>query len=87
MANVNFNELFEDKLPDDAIELGTYVTSLKEKDNDGEEKAELAVKKAHKNLQDVKNISDHTNSFYLMVSDIITPPKGVEMKRMDKPRQ
>ena len=51
VANVNFNELFEDKLPDDAIELGTYVTSLKEKDNNGDEKAEAAVIKAHESLK------------------------------------
>lgn len=81
VANVNFNELFEDKLPEDAIELGTYVTSLKEKDNNGDQKAEDAVKKAKESLKQVQNISDHTNSFYLMVSDIINPPKGVQMVR------
>ena len=53
MANVNFNELFEDKLPDDAIELGNYVPSLKEKDNNGEEKATIAVNKAHDSLKQV----------------------------------
>ena len=88
VANVNFNELFEDKLPDDAIELGTYVTSLKEKDSNGDEKAEAAVQKAYESLKKVENIADHTNSFYLMVTDldIVPKSKGYEMVRRDPPR-
>ena len=73
--------MFEDKLPDDAIELGNYVTSLMAKDNNGDEKAENAVKKAKDSLKQVENISNHTNSLYLMVSDIINPPKDVQMVR------
>lgn len=50
VANVNFNELFEEKLPDDAIELSTYVTELKNKDVNGEGKAEKAVSEANTKL-------------------------------------
>ena len=86
VANVNFNELFEDKLPDEAIELGAYVSKLRDEDQDGNAKAAEAVKKAYESLKKVQNISDHTNSFYLMVSDIIVAPKGKEMVVKDKPR-
>ena len=39
------------------------------------------MKKAMIKLEAVKNISTHQQPFYLMVSDIITPPKGVQMVR------
>ena len=40
-------------------------------------KGAIALKKAEKNLQSVKNIATETLSFYLMVSDLMDPPKGV----------
>ena len=78
---IKFNELFTDNLPPDAIELGQYVTNYKlEKENNGEVKKDyLAAARA--NLEAVRNISTHTQPFYLMVSDIITPPKGCQMVR------
>ena len=81
VSNVDFNALFTDNLPARAIELGEYVNSLKDKDNNGEAKTALALEKAFQNLEAVRNISTHTQPFYLMVSDIITPPKGVQMVR------
>ena len=82
VQNVDFNELFTDNLPQKAIELREYVLSgLKDKDSNTEEKTALALQKAQESLEKVRNISTHTQPFYLMVSDIITPPKGVQMVR------
>eukprot|EP00354_Favella_ehrenbergii_P006434 CAMPEP_0170462968 /NCGR_PEP_ID=MMETSP0123-20130129/8261_1 /TAXON_ID=182087 /ORGANISM="Favella ehrenbergii, Strain Fehren 1" /LENGTH=50 /DNA_ID=CAMNT_0010728293 /DNA_START=1681 /DNA_END=1833 /DNA_ORIENTATION=+ len=50
---------------------------MKEKDSDGVAKTAEQITKAKKCLEDVRNIATHTQPFYLMVSDIITPPKGV----------
>ena len=59
VANVEFNQLFTDNLPQTAIDLGQYVAGLKDKDNNGEAKTAMALKKAFGNLQAVKNISTH----------------------------
>lgn len=84
MHGVDFNELFTDNLPPKAVELGQYVASLKDKDSNGEAKTAEALTKAFEKLEAVKNISTHTQPFYLMVSDIITPPKGIQMFRPDQ---
>ena len=68
-------------MPPKAVELGKYVASLKDKDNNGEGKIGGQVAEAFRKLEAVRNISTHTQPFYLMVSDIITPPKGVKMVR------
>ena len=46
VSNVNFNELFVDNLPARAIELGEYVDSLKDKNNNGEAKTAMALERA-----------------------------------------
>ena len=78
---IDFNELFTDNLPQDALDLREYVENLKDKDSNSEQRSEEALKKAMIKLEAVKNISTHQQPFYLMVSDIITPPKGVQMVR------
>ena len=81
MNNVNFDDLFTDNLPQQAIELQQYVADLTKRENNGEERAERALKKAAVSLEKVRNISKETLSFYLMVSDILDPPKGVQLRR------
>ena len=82
VSNVEFNELFTDNLPQKAIELREYVlSSAKDKEKNGEDRGAQALVKAYANLEEVRNIATHTQPFYLMVSDIITPPKGVQMVR------
>jgi hypothetical protein len=41
----------------------------------------MYLKKAAANLEAVRNISKETLSFYLMVSDILEPPKGTQLRR------
>ena len=80
VQNVDFNELFTDNLPQKAIELRDYVLNkMKDQEDNGEEKTEQALINARKYLEQVRNFATHTQPFYLMVSDIITPPKGVQM--------
>ena len=53
---------------------------MKEKEKDDDRTA-YQITKAKRSLEQVRNIATHTQPFYLMVSDIITPPKGVQMVR------
>lgn len=78
---VDLDNQFEDKLPQKAINLGKYITKMKDKDINSDTKGVNALKKAHHNLAQVKNIATETLSFYLMVSDLMDPPKGVKMRR------
>ena len=78
--NVEFDALFTDNLPQKAIELRQYDQGMKEKENDDTKTAEQ-IAKARQALEQVRNIATHQQPFYLMVSDIITPPKGVQMVR------
>ena len=79
--NVEFSALFTDNLPQKAIELRQYDQGMKEKDSDGVAKTAEQIIKAKEALEQVKKIATHQQPFYLMVSDIITPPKGVQMVR------
>ena len=78
--NVDFRELFPDNLPEKAIELQRYDQGMKDKEKD-DDKMDEKIKRARANLDRVRNIATHTQPFYLMVSDIIPPPKGVQMMR------
>lgn len=79
--DVDFDNQFTDNLPQKAINLGKYIAKMKDKDINSDTKGAIALKKAEKSLQEVKNIATETLSFYLMVSDLMDPPKGVKMRR------
>ena len=79
--NVDFNELFTDNLPPEAIDLGEFVTQMKDRDTNGVAKTAQIRENAFSNLEKVRKIATHTQSFYKMVTDIIQPPDGYSLVR------
>ena len=68
---MDFNELFTDNLPPEAIDLGEFVAQMKDKDTNGVAKTAQIRENAFSNLEKVRKIATHTQSFYKMVTDII----------------
>ena len=58
-------------MPPEAIDLGEFVAQMKDKDTNGVAKTAQIRENAFSNLEKVRKIATHTQSFYKMVTDII----------------
>ena len=78
--DLNFEMLYKDKLPEDALELQEFVKSIK--DSTGPDDGIVEGKKiqgSHR-LETIKNLvpNGKRESLYLMVGDVIDIPKEIK---------
>ena len=82
--DLDFQQLYKDKLPQDAIELEDFVKSIKNNNGGEEEKTEEKIAVGHWRLNQIKDLvpGGKRESLYKMVSDVI--PNAEKKKDSNK---